>query len=945
MAHSSEIARLREQVETISRRHIAELDAIRSQIFELESRSQRFQNSEPEVSSPPPLPKAPAKPAGQNARPDTSSDFSDSKIQTPKAAESDPPRPPNETFELDFARVWFVRVGMVILLTGLVFLGNYAYQNWVRELSNGTRLLMLFLCAVGLSEAGRQLAKRENLNRFGEVLLAGGMAFFYYCTFAAHHVTRLKVIESPALGTGLLFLSAGGIAAVSWFRQAKITATFSLVLAAYATMLQPIGWMSCASNLLLALVGLFFMLRPGWSGPGWASMLGSYAAFVGSQSLAHVENGHPVELIAMLWFLPPLWILFVIPGLLGRYRENLSERSRAWFAGINNALFFILFNALWADQFGSEDLWKVSAMFGFVLLAIGIVGRRQDTISGGVNISQGLAVGTLALIMKFDGHQLGLILAAESLSLAIAAWKFKGRSEVVFSLVAGLISAWLLVTAVGAVSTIPIWSLVLTSMVVAAASAVMVRVKPHVVDFQGAVRVSSFLLFLAAVLIANHLCVHRLDDTQGMMTAGILASALTAAYLKLDSKRYQPEAAWASMWFLLVAVFIGNGVDHVWANALVAALLFSACWLWHRQPKTPGEAESLDLTYQPAFPAWAFALGVPIFIWQITSACCASSSTLYLLNHCVALALLVVATRLRCERLSVTSAIFSLVSLSLLTNTDGRNALFIFISVLLAFAAASIVVTTWSRKYISEISGITACCLFRLTAFLAFMIGFYEWSPDLWGDWVALSAAIVVALIGLMKWKCPMECLGWILVSLLWLFYRSTNEPWGITEGDQEWRGGMVVLALVILTVVYKTRPACIPKLQNGKNTVALLAGLMCVFMASWATQMLVWRFDWKPAAVLWTSLGFLFVSMGLWQRVHILRVSGFVLLALSLTKIFISDVWDYTAFMRVASFIILGLALILLGLFYNKFSHVIKTLLESEHGKATEIQEERAPQ
>lgn len=60
-------------------------------------------------------------------------------------------------------------------------------------------------------------------------------------------------------------------------------------------------------------------------------------------------------------------------------------------------------------------------------------------------------------------------------------------------------------------------------------------------------------------------------------------------------------------------------------------------------------------------------------------------------------------------------------------------------------------------------------------------------------------------------------------------------------------------------------------------------------------------------------------------------RSMGFLLLALSLGKLFVSDVWDFTAFMRVVSFIVLGAALILLGLFYNKFAPAIKALLESE--------------
>ena len=82
---------------------------------------------------------------------------------------------------------------------------------------------------------------------------------------------------------------------------------------------------------------------------------------------------------------------------------------------------------------------------------------------------------------------------------------------------------------------------------------------------------------------------------------------------------------------------------------------------------------------------------------------------------------------------------------------------------------------------------------------------------------------------------------------------------------------------------------------------------------------------------MLWTVLGFAFVSAGLWQRLHILRVSGFALLVLSLGKLFTHDVWDFTTFMRVVSFIVLGAALIVLGLFYNKFAEAIKALLDDE--------------
>ena len=152
-------------------------------------------------------------------------------------------------------------------------------------------------------------------------------------------------------------------------------------------------------------------------------------------------------------------------------------------------------------------------------------------------------------------------------------------------------------------------------------------------------------------------------------------------------------------------------------------------------------------------------------------------------------------------------------------------------------------------------------------------------------------------------------------------------------EDAGTWRGISVIAALLALTLTYRQRPALIAGPVARKSAIAALAGVTCFFTTIWATQMLVWRFGWKPTAVLWTVLGFTYVSAGLWQRLHILRVCGFALLVISFCKLFAVDVWDFTAFMRVVSFIVLGAALILLGLFYNRFAVTIKALLDDERG------------
>jgi uncharacterized membrane protein len=49
------------------------------------------------------------------------------------------------------------------------------------------------------------------------------------------------------------------------------------------------------------------------------------------------------------------------------------------------------------------------------------------------------------------------------------------------------------------------------------------------------------------------------------------------------------------------------------------------------------------------------------------------------------------------------------------------------------------------------------------------------------------------------------------------------------------------------------------------------------------------------------------------------------------LVKVFVLDVWEFTAFTRVVSFIVLGLSLLLLGLFYHKFVPVLRGWIGGE--------------
>lgn len=53
--------------------------------------------------------------------------------KTPKQPSKPKPKRDLLKLEQDFGKVWFVRLGIISLLTGLVFLSNFAYKNFIIE--------------------------------------------------------------------------------------------------------------------------------------------------------------------------------------------------------------------------------------------------------------------------------------------------------------------------------------------------------------------------------------------------------------------------------------------------------------------------------------------------------------------------------------------------------------------------------------------------------------------------------------------------------------------------------------------------------------------------------------------------------------------------------------------------------------------------------------------
>ncbi len=829
-----------------------------------------------------------------------------------------------ESAEFRLGRIWFVRIGVVLLLTGLVLLGNYAYENWIRDLPAWARLLKLYLFAGILVEGGRRLARRSGLEQYGEVVMAGGLAFFYYCTFAAHHVDRLRVIESPVLAGVLLFGAASAVGAVSWLRQARITAVLAVLLASYATMLQPIGWLSCLSNVFLALASVTLMLRAGWIGPGVVAMAGTYAGFFGWQMVG--ASGGRLDDPAVLWFLPPVWLIFALPGVIERYGSSLGRRGRTWFVSLNNAAFFLQFSMLWFGRGWGADFWQVAAGFGGVLLTLGIAGRGARHGSREANVAQGLSLLLLALILRYDGYHLGLSLGIAAVALAFGAWRFRGTSEFVFSAVAGILGGLLLLVDLGSV---PCWSAGLAAVLIGAAS-ILLRRAVDGIRWPSEARVLVVLVFAAALAVAVIAWALELGDPWALLATAGISGGLGLAAAHRGANRWMGEMLYASLAALLVALWPLASVKDVRVIAAAALIGLLTCWRWHRAPAQeladPPEGGQADLILPPALPAWFNAGFVGLATWVMLYRLVGDLDGRLTWLAVAAAGLLALAVCLRSGRLAPVAGALLFVGLveSLARGTGGQP----WWPALLAWGALALLACRGSAP-LAPGHRLAAGAIFRCAGFLAFALAWFRYLPDAWGDWLSLSALVLVIPATALRRGLPREAIGFLALGVAWLGVSSLTTPWHLVPAETlTWRGSGVVLSLLAATLTGRLRGHASPDPRLAARSAQQSAVFGCLVLTFWATQMLVWRLDWKLVALMWTALGFVAVTGGLWQRSQALRIYGIALLALALAKVFASDVWDFTAFTRVASFLALGIALILLGLFYHRFAPLLKNLI-----------------
>jgi uncharacterized membrane protein len=500
-----------------------------------------------------------------------------------------PVAPPveKESFEVRLGTYWLPRLGMVLLLTGMVFFAAY----YAPRLSVLLKVAVAYLVCAVLGGVGMWLEKRTTA--LARVLQAGALALTYFVTYAAHYVEQFRVIESSRLALALLSVVVVAIVIVAQKRRSPTLAGLALFFGYYTSLVGGVATFTLAANAFLALAAMYFLARNRWVPISYGAVFATYLTYAiwawkvsNWSELEHLIfgsgylTGEQFGLRAA--FLTLYWALFAVGGLMVN-REAMAPAERSGLATLNNAFFFLLFSLLMHHAHPAAQ-WQFQFLFASALLlasASAYQRFRPDRTGLDTYFIQGLAVATLGVVSYFKGAQLVAVLALESVFLVWLSRQVQSRW------VAWIARAAFVIAALAAWNKRADWneSMIVSAWFAAVAGLLCARLESRREPVKAEPVLASFAFGLLATALAMSAAGERFAPLflPWAWLGGAVLVALIGAGLRTR------EIVWAAHLPLIWAYlkFLGARVHVVWpldqSLALVAVTLAFGVVAWGRQ--------------------------------------------------------------------------------------------------------------------------------------------------------------------------------------------------------------------------------------------------------------------------------------------------------------------------------------------------------------------------
>ncbi|MCW9706952.1 DUF2339 domain-containing protein [Fodinibius salsisoli] len=343
--------------------------------------------------------------------------------------------------EAQFGEQWLNRLGIGLLLIGVVFLFKYTIdQGW---------LVPPVRSAIGLGIGGllfgAGLRMDEQMNPFRQLLLGGGIAVFYitgFATFQLYSFLPDVLIWAFMIVVTLLALSLS-------LQQDEAVLSVTGIVGALGTpfMLYTgsggIGILVVYTTLVLSAAAVIYYQK-GWNSLLWSMLVGGFCVMVVGV-LASMFDGQSLS-VAEHWYLQVGIIVWALSTWGGGFYYAISNPEKEYGSTVHLSTFWVSFWMLplmtmhW--DFSSEG----ASLLAFGLAVLGIAGYAflQHRNMAALAFSHGfmaLIMSTVGIVLFFEGTLLFILLAAETVVLRYVVtqtgdWKLNFSAHLLFLLVA-----------------------------------------------------------------------------------------------------------------------------------------------------------------------------------------------------------------------------------------------------------------------------------------------------------------------------------------------------------------------------------------------------------------------------------------------------------------------------------------------------------------------------
>jgi hypothetical protein len=852
------------------------------------------------------------------------------RTQGPKQASSTltPPPAKSGSFEMRLGTYWLVRIGIVMVLTALVFFGNLAYHNFISKLGPGGKVALLYIASAGLLAAGawwqRKTAK-ESLKNYAQVLFAGGLAGVYFTTYAAYYNDHLKIIQDRTVDGLLLLGWAGFMAWIADRRKSEVLALFAIGLAYYTSIITRVGYFTLYSNLVLTGAAVFFLVRNRWAALSLGSLFATYAAY----AFWRFFNGsewHWASPEAGLWtgtyFLLSYWLLFTAAVFLSKH-EKLSGENRAGFLTLNNGAFFAGF-VLTMLQVQTGGFWKFCLIYGSALLALAALARwllAAEPLAKNTYLTQGLVLVTVGFIAKYAGMKLALILGVESVILLVSGQQLKNRVLLAGAYIAAILAVGWGIDGMRQFDRQGLWlgiglgALMLVNMVLvhrACRSEAVMRPQPGyfaalalliglVAAWDNATQTTlPLVLAVAAVPLTLSFYVLRVRELTLLSQAYLLLAQAAWVFNALDGR---PVPAW---WNPALMIAISLGLSHWWQSQKVLRVSANIGSLWQGlyalaivcvlyrwlQP-----ADNL-----PAWLAWTSLLAVVITAYGVFT---------------------------RAWLLALSGQIFMGVSavLFVMQLAAGKPHWPLALAPIGALLFLSFSTVRWFERKPDDTGRVSdpllhAAFIYRWVALFMSIWWVCRYIPERERIWLlALLGLWVFVWAG---WQRNREALFYSAVytaaalALFWLPLLQASAVY--------WPNLLVILILLAQRQFARRLPERYPLGPEVHGAIIVIGGLsLWRFLSLWVLEQQPSGFYLTAS---WSLLALALFTAGISLRERMYRWLGLGILGCALGRVMIIDVWKLETLYRILSFLALGVVLLVLGFIYNKYQEKIREWL-----------------